>query len=764
MRAGRIVTREFLIDAGIAVALFAGNLLIAAPYLSLAYSSQPWNNDYLYIAFARMFSKQSGWNPLQYCGGPSGYAYPPLFHAVLAAMPVSLERAYYLVSGCGYAFVPVALFAFARQLFPARIQAVFAAAAYSVLPSPVYYVLPFWGNATAAFHHAPWGFYAMMAYREAAHTLAMAMALLALAAAWRGRWTVASFFGAAVFLLNWPGLIGFLMGLAALGIAASRKAGIVAGSGRAAAVAGTAYGIAAFWMPPGFFANAAMLQRTWPPPLHPLTGMPAGAWTATIWVVLALAAGMAGLALWRRTSAGASFILVFAALTGAVVAGFSLTGQHLVPLPNRYVMELTVALILAIAFLAGLARRWCSPLLVLIFAFGLWEARTFLHNAWALQPGKGRPSEMWLFQFADQLKRSAGTARVFAAGELEGSLNAVSDVAQVSGSGQGLSNPMVFAAHRQVALDCSENSMRARLSELWLRALDVRFVAVHDGHSREHYHWLVQPEAFDGLPAVWTNGRGDTIRRLPPPEQHQAVVADLTVLRRLARLRSVNDIQALASYVSWAQGRPARIRWADAGTAHIEADAGATEGVLVKINHDRGWRVSEGSIERDPIGFLLLRLPPGRQRVTLSFRPVWDIWAARAITILTIAMLLFRVRLGVIAGVAAVPAVAMFAVLATSEPNRSTIAEEAVRRLQPPMIEAGGIVGVTADAIGIYGTRFGGAQDSARVWVGGVEARIMQRRANYIEALLPPGATPQSLISVEVNGCRGNAFPLAGQR
>src|SRR2546425_3165516 len=182
--------KHLLADLGITLALIVGNLVIIAPYAFTDFSSQPWNNEYVQAAVARMSRDQPWtWNPLQYGGAPFSYAYPPLFNVLLLMVPVhSLGRAYHVISGLGYALGPVSLYVLSLQLFRCRLTAAFAASAYSVFPSPVYYLLPQWGGLASRFHHAPWPFVALIGHNEAAHTIAIAGTLLVVALAWRDRW------------------------------------------------------------------------------------------------------------------------------------------------------------------------------------------------------------------------------------------------------------------------------------------------------------------------------------------------------------------------------------------------------------------------------------------------------------------------------------------------------------------------------------------------------------------------------------------------
>jgi hypothetical protein len=315
-----------------------------------------------------------------------------------------------------------------------------------------------------------------------------------------------------------------------------------------------------------------------------------------------------------------------------------------------------------------------------------------------------------------------------------------------------------------------ERSKAARLNELWLRALDARFVVVHDATSREHFHWFVQPDTFSSFPVSWTNHAGDTIYRVPPPEQHSAVVVDLVKLRQIPRMGSTSDLPFLEAYVSWARGvRPAEVRWSRPDEGEIEADVGQNEAILVKVNYDRGWRSAMGAVRPDPIGFLLLEPKSGRQRVRLNFAAPWDMWLGRAITLLTIGLLVLRVRPYMIAALAIAPAAAAYFYLMLSVPDQVAIAERSFLMTTPPIINPSGIVDPTPKEvrspdtrrpIAIYGVHFGKPDDVVKVWIGGKQGRVSYRGPNQINTEVPTGTPGRAEISVEVNGCRGNSFLL----
>ncbi len=255
--------RTNAIDAGIVVLLLTANLLLIAPYLGTEFSSQPWNNDYAYLAMERMLRDHPlTWNPMQYGGSSFAYVYPPLFHILTIVLPgQSLGRAYHLTSGFGYALVPVSIYILCIQLFRSRLTAGAAAFAYSVFPSPVYFLLSDWRNLAQPFHFAPWSFIALNGYAEVPHLFSISFTILAVAAAWRDCYKTAAFLAAAVFLTSWPGLLALQMALISVAIAQTRKFGFRGAIGRLISTAGTGYGLTAFWMTPGFFFSSMLINR-----------------------------------------------------------------------------------------------------------------------------------------------------------------------------------------------------------------------------------------------------------------------------------------------------------------------------------------------------------------------------------------------------------------------------------------------------------------------------------------------------------------------
>ncbi len=725
-------------DVSIAAGLFAGSLLLLGPWPFTDFSNQPWNNGYIYIAIARMFrDRASMWNPLQYGGSPFHFLYPPMLPTLAALLRfLSIGRAFHLVSGIGYALAPVCLYVLGRQLFRSRLPAVFAALAYAVFPS-LLYALPQIRLLVRPYAYAPWSFVALVAYDESPHAFALPFLLLAIAAAWRERWGLASVLAGAVFLTSWPGLIGLAFPLAGLLVARRRAITSVLG------FAGAAYGLAAFWITPSYFVSSQLFNRiVW---RHTVQAAP---WNSTTWAILVAAIAIVALSFWKRVPPELALTMVWTALASLVVIG-----NVLLPLPPRYLLELSAGLALLLAALLSIAPH---RVIFIVIAIGAALSFRFVTHAWKFEPPPQDPSTGVAYQVAMWLKDHAGNERVLASGELDSTLSLWTDVAQVGGPGQAARNYLIMAAERQIAFGCGADS--EHVAEMWMRALNAPWLVVHGPESREYFHWYAQPSRFAALPVALDNGAGDRIYRLAF-EPQEAVVVDYPTLPHMT---STADERFLDAYVQWAAGkRPVTVHWLSSGDAAFDVNLGANEAVLLKINNDPGWRASSDSegatITNDPIGFQLIRLPPGDHHVALRFGASWDVWLARAITLITILLLLARVKPICIAAAALIPAGIAWAFLLSHTPRTAQMGEDAFAHLHPPLINPGGIV-VSGGGASIYGANLDGP--NVRVWIGDRPFQPDFVNAGQINVRLPNDLPASAPVRIEVNGCLGNAFTV----
>jgi hypothetical protein len=750
-------------------ALFALHLLLLGPWLLSDLSDQPWNNGYIYAGMARIFRDHPWtWNPLQYGGAPLRYLYPPIFPTLVGFMPgVSLGHAFHAITGIAFAATPVCLYILAVQLCGSRKLGALAAIAWSVFPS-LAYLMPAWRSATAPYAHAGWGFVSIVAYDEAPHAFAIPFMLLAVSAAWSNRWKLAVGLTAIVFLTSWPGLVGLGFAMAGIVVARLRAEGVWRALAYVGGIIGAGYGLSAFWMTAGYFGFSTTLNRV--VLRHTLLNAP---WTRETWIILVIAVSLVGLAFLPRVPARLAMTTTWVALAGLVVVSYTLTGSYLLPFPHRYMLELNAgAILLCLALLSLIPGRLQTAAVVVVFAVGSILSAPFLRHAWTLGPPEGKPRTGAAYQTAAWLQAHAqgsGTraARVFASGELDSTLNLWTDMPQVGGTGQDVSNFLIFAAERQIAFGCGGNA--GNLAQLWLRALNVNLAVAHGAESREYFHWYSDGLQRAGLPLAYDDGAGDVVYMVSGGESADAVVVDLAALRSLAPVATTGDMSALNAYVAWAAGkRTVAVRWNRDDDGVFDADLKPGEAVLLKVNNDPGWRASGATIENDPIGFQLIRPRAGQRTVRLRFGASWDTWLGRGITLLTILLLFTRLPGIWIATAAVVPSIVAWAILVAGSAHTTRIAEEAFVRVQSPLINPGGIVDAAyrqppfarGSVVAIYGLNFGSARDSVRVWIGDRAIDPSYHGANQVQFQLPADAVGSVPLRVEVNGCRGNAFAV----
>ena len=376
---------------------------------------------------------------------------------------------------------------------------------------------------------------------------------------------------------------------------------------------GCAYGLAAFWITAGFLHATQLLGAV----VLSYEGHQKPLSIAT-WLVIVGGLLLASLAFWKKIPPLGAFLLAWIALSGIPVLAHTLGGDALIPAPNRNVMEFNAALLFA---LAAMVARAPKPRVVslTILVLGSLAGLGFLRHAWAMQPGGVAVQDLTAFQISDWLARNAGGARVFAAGELNGALNLWTNVEQTRGGHQGISNFLMPAAHRELEAGCSKGAESERLADLWLHALNAPLVVVHGPASDEHFHWFTQPEKFAQFPVVWTNGRDDSIYRVPGVFA-EAVVVDLDRLAKLPPMRSVDDGDFLADYVAWAGGvREVNVRWNNSGNADVNTALAPGQGVLVKTTFDRGWHASTGRIRPGSHWIPAARIAPGNTSRSVGF-------------------------------------------------------------------------------------------------------------------------------------------------
>lgn len=597
-----------------ALALFAMNAYIAWGLFRVEFTQRMESIESSYMSISRWAVDHwadLSWFPLWFTGTPFRRVYQPGLHLSVAALARSVgwtpQHAYHFLTAAAYCLGPVALFWLCYRATGRRGYAFFAGVLYSLV-SPVCFLVPAVAGDAGGFF-APRRFQVLVHYGEGPHTTALAMVplviwLLGLAVSGRRRWLyypAAALGLAAVVLTNWPGSVGLAMAVAAYclsRIQSDRRLNWPALIG----VAITAYLLACPWVPPSILrAVLTNAQRSDDTMLGQQQLLP----------LAVLAAAVIGLHLvFRRwkTASWTRFILYFALITGAVSAGREWFGWHLLPQANRFQLELDMALAAAIAYGAALAwqrlpRRAQLASAGLLALLCLYQARRY-HRLAARQIQPIDIHTTIEYRMAKAFESRAPGERVFAPGNVSLWMNMFTDVPQVAGCcEQGTPNHEYRIAAYTIYTGQNAGARDAEISLLWLKAYGAGAIGVTGPASTEYFKPFWNPRKFDGvLPELWRDG-GDAIYRVPRRSASLAHVIDRSALvtRPPENGLDVAPLEPLVAQLDDPARPAASFRWSDLHTAEIHAETAPGQVIFVQVTYDRGWRATEGGVEREVV-------------------------------------------------------------------------------------------------------------------------------------------------------------------
>ena len=615
-----------LATPGLCLLIFALNLWLAWPMFQPGELPFRGSIEGSYAGMARFVAANPnpwGWNPLPYGGLPTQFLYVPLvpyFSAAwIRALPgVAPELVYRSIVALATCLGPVTLFLFALRFTGSRRWA-FAAGVTYTLFSPSYGLFPA-VEKDRGIVQLPWRLQVLAKYGEGPHCTGLTLLPLALLALWRAARDrgfrplfAAAVLLAAIPLTNW---------LSAFSLAISAGLLLVAAMGekefrysRALAAAGLAYLLACFWLTPTFVRTIAF---NWPTDSF---GYQLG--DRQKMLLAGAAVGVIVLRILFRVLRG-SFYFCFVAL-GTFVFGWIATahyvyGVDVIPESRRYALEFEFFLMLAIVEALRLALRSPNGTIRLCAAgSGGLMLLAGLPQVWAYV--KQGPSSWWPaprettieHQAARWIAERRPQGRVFATGGLRFRLNQWFDLHQVGGGFEtGLQNRSpVDLAYRIRSGEKLRAGREVEDTTMCLRALGAEYVVVHGAKSREYYRDFVRPERLAALTPVW-RAEDDTVYALPPrPIAH--VMREDEVVQEEAKehpeqveryVAGMNDSARTALAVRWESASELSVTGAPAGSL-----------VSVQVNADPGWRADGASIERDGLGFVVLRAAGGPIRM-----------------------------------------------------------------------------------------------------------------------------------------------------
>ena len=351
---------ERLQTAACASGLFALNAYIVRELFTVEYTRFMGSIEGAHVSVARQLAESwdTAWWPLWYGGIPFPNTYPPLFHWITALLSIiahiSAAVSDHAVSAFFYCAGPVTLFWLAYRL-SARIWPSFVGALLYSLVSPAAFLITSVRHDVGGVFH-PRRLQAVLMYGEGPHVSSMTLlpvAIVLLDIALQRRrplfYVLAAFGMASVALTNWLGASALAAAVAAYILSRGRKE-LKTASLQCLGIAILAYAVAARWLPPSTVASIRTNEQ--------LTAAPYEMTRAHYFLCLAVLVAVLILAwLWlnkRNAPPHLRFFLIFGFFMSAITLSFVWWRILLMPQPDRYHLEMEMALAPLAAFALAL--------------------------------------------------------------------------------------------------------------------------------------------------------------------------------------------------------------------------------------------------------------------------------------------------------------------------------------------------------------------------------------------------------------------------
>lgn len=595
--------RRWLKPAAFPLLLAAVNLYIAKDLFFLEYSQFMGSIEAAYISISRYMIenwRDLTWFPLWYGGIPFQNSYPPFLHVVVAlaaaTFRISPAHAHHIVTAIFYCLGPVALYALALRLTGSRWASFWAGWIYSIF-SPCLLLMPqIYTEVGSLF--VPRRFQVLAVYGEGPHITALALlpaALLCLDMALSKRtplwYVMAALSMAAVALTNWLGAFSLAIAVFAYLVAQSDTLGAWKTWLTTLGLGALAYALACSWIPPSTIKdirnNAQSVGGNYQ---HAYVTLP-----------MFVAIGILSAALLKyvmhrlKASVALQFSILFALLIGAVPLAATWFNITIVPQPERYHLEMDLAICLASAFAfqaiaARTSPRLNVPLAVALVALSLFPAR--LDRRFARRIIKPIDiAETIEYQTAKWFETHIQGGRVLAPGTISFWLNAFTDTPQLDGGfDQGIVNRTHNLVTYQILTADGAGDRAAEIATLWLRAYGVQAIAVGGANSREMYKPFQHPDVFASAFPQATHDGDDAVYWVPA---RSASLAFVMARESVVRKQPIHgrDIAKTQTYVQ-SLNVPAKFRWTSRHSAEIQATARPEQVVSVQITYHPGWHAT----------------------------------------------------------------------------------------------------------------------------------------------------------------------------
>jgi len=599
------------------LALLAINVYFTRELFTLEYSQYMGSIEAAFISISRYMVdnwRDLTWFPLWYGGIPFQNSYPPLLHAIVAVTAgvfrISPALAHHAVTACMYCAGPLALYFFAARLTGSRWCAFWAGWIYSIFP-PSYFLMASVHSGLGS-QIGPRRLQVLVCFGEGPHIISLALlplALLTLDVAMARRrplwYLMAALSMTLVALSNWLGAVALAIGVFAYLLARSGGRDTWKIWGIGAGIALLAYALACTWIPPSTIRDIRHnAQYVGGPFQEAYRRLPFFA-AAGVLAALSIKYCMQRF----RTSQALQFFVLFALLVSALPLASEWAHVAIVPQPERYHLEMDLAICLLAAFaVKALADRFPPryqvALAVLILALSYYPAR--LDRRYARRMIKPIDILQTIeYKTAQWFRDRLDGRRVLASGTISFWLNAFTDTPQFGGGfDQGRVNRVMDAVQYQIYSADGAGDNAAEVAMLWFRAFGVQAIAVGGATSKEEYKSFRRPDVFAAaFQEAWREG-GDAIYWVP---QRTASLAHIVERQSLVRDRPENglDVQQTRAYVQALEDSsfpPADFHWTSRHSAEISASLRPNDLLSVQVTYHPGWHALVNGASRRVFG------------------------------------------------------------------------------------------------------------------------------------------------------------------
>jgi hypothetical protein len=610
--------------------ILLANFLIVRRLFRVEFTQYLQTTEGLFIAIAKGVATHPRdliWWPLWDLGVPFQNTYAPLLPIMAGLYSIatgfSAPLSMHQLSAAAYCFGPVVLYYMAWAMTRRAGASFLAVLAYSAVSPCLWFFTTLSNDAGGAWNLRR--LHILVYYGESPHTVSLmliplALLFLYLAIDREPFWPQVGAgiaIGAAVLTNTFAAVIMVLACVCLLSTFANHK----------------------FWKYLGFLCVLGVLTYAWISPLSPPSVMQAirensptvdGDYRFTSRSFIGAVALAVGFLVLRWALRKALRELQFFWLLTFLMFGIISLGVwgkvYVVPQPHRYQIMFDMMFSLAVVFsfaewMGTRTRRLWGIGVVLFLALVVVLRHDVRYGRGLIRAADIRSTQV--YRVAQWFNEHLPGRRVMMSGSYSLFFNIFSDSPQMLGGADTmLPNFTMRVAGFIVYSGLNAGARDAEISTLWLQSMGVRAVLVPGLESEEIFKPFANPKKFDGvLPVLWRE-KDDTVYEVPASSVSLAhVIPEVLIVHDPPNHGlDVGEIEKYVAALNDTTLPEASFEWVDRHTARIRARVESGQALSVQVTYHPGWRTSDGAIQKDGLGLILLRPAcRGDCEVTLTY-------------------------------------------------------------------------------------------------------------------------------------------------